>query len=164
MAVILLPRAYKCECKGVSEKFKSPDGRYKAVLEIAGQIECGPPYYNLKIDDLNFGERIFGDAYLWSDHSAFLIIQEWLTTCYRMGPRTALTLFDLSNRKECLISWADRGFIIPLFFDGDTLIYKKEYLDKGIAKEFEIDLNSLDRWEEIKLVSHFNLADFAYNL
>jgi hypothetical protein len=148
----------------VSEKFKSPDGRYKAVLEIAGQIECGPPYFNLKIDDLNFGERIFGDAYLWSDDSVYFIIQEWLTTCYCMGPRTALTLFDLSKRKECLISWADKGFIIPISFDGNTLVYKKEYLNKGIVREFEIDFRYLTKWEEIQAVSHFNLADFACNL
>jgi hypothetical protein len=148
----------------VSEKFKSPDGRYKTVLEIAGQVECGPPYFNLKIDDLNFGERVFGDAYLWSSDSVYFIIQEWLTTCYCMGPRTALTLFDLPNRKECLISWADKGFIIPMSFDGNTLVYKKEYLDKGIVREFEIDFRYLSKWEEIKAVSHFNLADFACNL
>jgi hypothetical protein len=163
LAVIIFPRACKCRCKGVSEKSKSPDRRYEAVLEVAGQIECGPPYFYLKIDNLNFGKRVFGDAYLWSGDSAYFIIQEWLTTCYQTGPKTALTLFDLSNRKECLISWADKGFIAPLFFDGGALIYKKEYLDKGIAKEFEIDFHSLDRWEEIKAVSHFNLADFAYN-
>jgi hypothetical protein len=45
----------------------------------------------------------------------------------------------------------------------DTFIYKKEYLDKGISKEYEIDFRNLSNWEGIKIVSHFNLADIPYN-
>jgi len=162
VAVVLMPRADKCK-KKMSAKSESPDRRYKAVLEIAGQIRYGPPYFNLKIDNLDFGERIFGDVYLWSGDSVFFIVQEWLTTCYQRGPKTALTLFDLSDRRECQVSRADKGFIVPLVFEDNTLIYKKEYLDKGIVREFEIDFRSLDRWEEIKVARQYDLTDIAYN-
>ena len=69
MAVVLMPKADKC--KEVNAKSKSPNGQYRAILEIVGRIECGPTYFNLKMDDLNFGERIFGNEYLWSGDSVF---------------------------------------------------------------------------------------------
>jgi len=131
-------------------EIKSPDGRHKAVLEIAGDIRFGPPYFSLKVDDRSFRKRVFGDACLWSGDSSFFAIQEWLTTSYEAGPQTALTLFDLPNHKECRVSWADRGFIVPISFEDNLLIYKKEYLGTGIIKEFEMDLRSLKRWKKIR--------------
>ena len=150
MAIVLTREADKC--KKMKIKAESPDGCYQAILEIVGQIRFGPPYFSLRIGEWDFGERFFGDVYLWSGDSVFFIIQEWLNASYQEGPKTALTLFDLSGRRECRISWADKGFIVPLAFEGNLLIYKKVYLDKGIIKEFEIDYRSLSRWEEIKVV------------
>ena len=131
-------------------EIKSPDGCHKTVLEIAGEIRFGPPYFNLKVDDLNFRERVFGDACLWSGDSVLFAIQEWLTTSFQEGPKTALTLLDLSRQKECRVSWAEKGFIIPVSFEDNLLIYKKVYLGKGIIREFEIDFHSLKRWKKIK--------------
>ena len=129
----------------------SPDGRHRAVLEIAGDIRFGPPYFNLKIDDWDFAERVFGDVYLWSGDSTLFAIQEWLTTSFQEGPQTALTLFDLSSQEECRVSGADKGFIVPLSFEDNVLIYKKEYLGTGIIREFEIDFRSLNRWKKIEI-------------
>ena len=131
-------------------EIRSPDGRHTAVLEIAGDVRFGPPYFSLKVDDRDFRKRVFGDACLWSDDSNLFAIQEWLTTSYQDGPKTALTLFDLPNHAECRVSWADRGFIVPAAFEDNLLVYKKQYLGKGITKEFEMDLRSLKRWKKIR--------------
>jgi hypothetical protein len=128
----------------------SPDNTHKAVLTYLGEIRFGPAYYSLRMQDIFFGDRTFGNSHLWSPDSRFFAIQEWETIFEGRGPQTHLLLIDVEDKRECVLSRADQGFIVPRSFDQDKLIYTKEYYGRGMTTEFEIEFLSLDRWEQIK--------------
>lgn len=128
----------------------SPDNSYKAIFEYANEIRFGPAYYSLKVGDISFGERVFGNAFLWSPDSRFFAVQEWESTSEGQGPITRLLLIDIETRCECILSRADGGFIVPKQFDQDKLIYTKKYAGKGVENEFEIEFLALKRWENLK--------------
>jgi len=127
----------------------SPENEHRAILEYAGEVRFGPVYYLLTVDEISFRERIFGGSYLWSPDSRFFAIQEWETTNEAGGPQTKLLLIDLQKKRECVLSRAERGFIIPRKFEGKRLLYSKEYPGRGVVKEFDIEFLSLERWENI---------------
>lgn len=129
---------------------KSPNMLHEAVMKYLGEIRFGPPYYALVIDNLSFGGRVFGNAFLWSPDSRFFAVQEWESTSETQGPNTRLLLIDLETRRECVLSRAEQGFIIPKQFDHDKLIYTKKYYGKGVENEFEIEFLTLSRWENLK--------------
>ena len=129
---------------------RSPDLLHKVVLKFIGEIRFGPAYYSFMIDKLSFGDRVFGSSYLWSPTSRFFAIQEWETTSEGHGPQTRLLLIDLVTKRECILSRAEQGFIIPRKFENSKLIYTKEYYEQGAVREFEIDFLPLERWENIK--------------
>ena len=128
----------------------SPDRLHKAVLKYVDEIRFGPAYYSLTIDKIAFEERIFGNSYLWSPDSRYFAVQEWETTSESRGPQTRLLLIDLDLKQECVLSRAERGFIVPQKFEKDKLIYTKEFYRPRIIKEFEIEFLSIDRWDNIK--------------
>jgi hypothetical protein len=127
----------------------SPDNSRKAVLDYANEIRFGPAYYYLRVDDISFGGRVFGNSCLWSPDSRFFAVQEWDSTSETQGPKTRLLLLDFETRRECILSRADGGFIVPKQFEGNKLIYAKKYPAKGIENEFEIEFLTLDRWENL---------------
>jgi hypothetical protein len=126
---------------------ESPDRKHRAILMYVGEIRFGPQYFSLTVDSFSFGERIFGDDYLWSDDSRFFAVQEWKTTDYATGPITKLLLIDVIERRECPLSGIN-GWIVPKQSEGSKLIYTKRYYDEGLEKiaEFEIEFLGLDRW------------------
>lgn len=128
----------------------SPNGSHKANLLYRGEIRFGPAYYSLIIDELSFGNRIFGHSCLWSPDSRFSAVQEWETTSEGKGPQTRLLLIDIEQRRECILSRAEQGFIIPKKFEDNKLIYTKEYPGKGVVNEFEIEFLTLNKWEDLK--------------
>jgi hypothetical protein len=128
----------------------SPDEMHVAELQIAGEVRFGPHYYSLRIDGDELGERVFGEACLWSPDSRFLAVHEWLTTSEAEGPKTALVLFDLAEDREVQISWANKGFIAATSFEGDKILYSKWYKGRGVIREFEMEFLTLDRWEPRK--------------
>jgi hypothetical protein len=127
----------------------SPDNLRTAILEYANEIRFGPAYYTLKVDDISFGGRVFGNSCLWSPDSRFFAVQEWESTSETPGPKTHLLLLDFETRRACVLSRADGGFIVPKQFDRDKLIYAKKYPARGIENEFEIEFLSLNRWETL---------------
>ena len=76
--------------------------------------------------------------------------QEWLNTDEAKGPETQLLLVDVEGERECVLSSVHQGFIRPIQFDGEKLIYTKNYLGRGITSEFEIEFLSLDRWKSLR--------------
>ena len=128
----------------------SPDTKHRAVLNDLSEIRFGPPYYLWMIDEIRFGDRIFGDSYLWSPDSRFSAIQEWETIIEGRGPQTHLLLIDLETERECILSRAEKGFIVPKQFENDKLIYLKEHFAPRRTREFEIEFLSLSRWENLK--------------
>ena len=129
---------------------QSPNKLYKVILKYLGEIRFGPPYYSLTIDELSFKNRVFGRSCLWSPDSRFFAVQEWESTNEGQGPKTRLLLIDVEQKRECVLSRAEQGFIIPKKFEGDKLVYTKEYPGKGIVNEFEIEFLNLNRWEDLK--------------
>jgi hypothetical protein len=132
----------------------SPDNEHNVILEYLNEIRFGPPYYSLRIDEIFLGKRIFGDSYLWSPDSRFFAIQEWETISEGCGPKTHLLLIDVEAERECVISRAEKGFIVPRKFEYDKLIYIKEYFAPRTTAEFEIGFLSLARWENLKIQGH----------
>lgn len=127
----------------------SPDLSHKAVMKYTGEIRFGPAYYSLMLDQRSFGGRVFGQSCLWSPDSRYFAVQEWESTRESDGPRTRLLLIDLPAEKQCLLSRAEQGFIVPKKFEAEKLIYTKEYRGQSTIREFEIEFLSLDRWENI---------------
>jgi hypothetical protein len=87
---------------------------------------------------------------LWSPDSRFFAVQEWETTSESRGPQTRLLLIDLDLKQECVLSRAERGFIVPQKFEKDKLIYTKKYRQTSLIKEFEIEFLFVDRWANLK--------------
>lgn len=127
----------------------SPDLLHKAVLKYVDEIRFGPAYYSLTIDKISFGERVFGNSYLWSPDSRYFAVQEWETASEGRGPQTRLLLIDLDLKQECVLSRAERGFIVPQKFEKDKLIYTKEYRGYGVTQELEIEFQKVNRWENL---------------
>ncbi|NEM98650.1 hypothetical protein [Pontibacter burrus] len=128
--------------------YKSPGKNHGFDFIFEGEIRFGPCFYKIALDGVLIPDRIFGFEFKWDSNSKFLALQEWLTTDYRNGPITALTIIDLNTRKLARISKADGGFIKPLMFEDDKIIFEKEYLAEAKKIEFEINLNNIKNWED----------------
>ncbi len=127
----------------------SPDSQIRGLFAFAGEIRWGPPYYYLRLFPYDFSKRIFGREYLWSADSRYLAVQEWLTVDYTEGPFTELLLIDFASERQCPLSKANKGFIVPVRFEAGSLIYRKDFKGLGESREFEIAYDSLDRWRPI---------------
>ena len=128
----------------------SPDGILTAILNYLGEIRFGPPYYSLAIDKRILNGRYFGASYLWSPDSRYFAIQEWETISEGRGPQTQLLLIDVETQRECAVSKAENGFIVPLKFEKNKLIYRKDYFAPRATQEYEIEFLTLNRWENLK--------------
>lgn len=129
--------------------YKSQDKKHGFDFIFEGEIRFGPTYYKIKLDGQLIENMIFGFEFKWHPNSTFLALQEWLTIDYQKGPITVLTLIDLQKEKLARISKADKGFIKPIRFNNDTIIFEKEYLANGKIVEYEIKLDEIKNWESI---------------
>lgn len=127
--------------------YKSQDKKYAFDFIFEGEIRFGPTYYKIKLNGQLIANRIFGLEFKWHPNSTFLALQEWLTIDYQKGPITALTLIDLEKGKFARISTIDKGFIKPIKFNNDIIIFEKEYLANGKIVEYEIKFNEIKNWE-----------------
>ncbi|ACX88239.1 hypothetical protein F6Q07_02385 [Pectobacterium parmentieri] len=134
-------------------KLSSCDRQHSAMLICVGDIRFGPPYFSLSIDDKELADRVFGKEMLWSPDSRYLVVQEWLSTAERDGPQTALLCIDVREERQCKVSQATGGFIVPVRFEDDNLIYEKRYFSAGRhgATEYEIRFTDLPRWRALRL-------------
>jgi hypothetical protein len=124
----------------------SPDRRHTAHFGIGGEIRFGPLYFSLAVDSRSFGQRSFGDAYLWSPASTLLAVQEWLTLDYAEGPITALLLIDIERGREAALARAVKGFAVPEAFDGPILRYHINYAGRGEVQHCELDTTTIKDW------------------
>ncbi|MBA5203624.1 MULTISPECIES: hypothetical protein [Pectobacterium] len=134
-------------------KLSSFDQQHTAMLIYVGEIRFGPPYFSLSIDGNALEGRVFGKELLWSPDSRYLAVQEWLSTAERDGPQTALLCIDVIEERQCQISQAVGGFIVPIRFEDDTLIYEKQYFgaERNGTTEYEIPFTALSRWSALRL-------------
>ena len=127
--------------------YKSPGGKHGFNFIFLGEIRFGPEYHRLQLDGDIIPDRIFGFEFKWHPESKYLALQEWLTTDFKKGPITALTLVDLSSKKFARISKAKNGFMKPLSFKEDAVIFEKVYYANGVKTEHEIKLSEIENWE-----------------
>jgi hypothetical protein len=127
----------------------SPDAQYTAHFICAGEIRFGPLYFSLSVDGYAFGQRIFGDAHLWSPSSNLLAVQEWLTVDYSEGPITALMLIDLNLGREATVARATKGFIVPEAFDGSLIMYREKYAAREVVQQFDLDAMESQAWKAL---------------
>lgn len=124
----------------------SPDQRHEVQWIDLGEIPFGPAYGEIKIQGQTLAYRVFGRTVMWSPDSRYLALQEWLSTCRSQGPYTKLLILDFVKQQRLEASTAKGGFISPLRFEQDKVIYLKEYFKKGTIGEYEMDLQSCERW------------------
>jgi hypothetical protein len=127
--------------------YKSPGKKHGFNFIFEGEIRFGPTYSKLQLDGKLISNRIFGFEFKWHPDSKYLALQEWLTTDYQKGPITTLTIIDLENGKFARVSKADKGFIKPLKFEDNSIIFEKEYIGTGKKGEYEISLLEIKNWE-----------------
>jgi hypothetical protein len=127
----------------------SPDARHTALFAYAGEVRFGPPYFSLAVDGCSFGQRIFGDAQLWSPSSDLLAVQEWLTLDYSEGPITALVIVDLRLRREVSAERAVKQFIVPIAFKGQICVYRKDQGGQEGVERFEADTTKIVSWKAL---------------
>lgn len=127
---------------------KSPHEKHRCHFLLEGEIRFGPAYYRVELDGNVIEGKIFGYGCKWHPEEKYLALQEWLTIDYQEGPITALTLVDLLNGKMARISKAEKGFITPLKFENDFIIFEKEWTASlGQKIECEISLKNIHNWE-----------------
>ncbi|KAA9001321.1 hypothetical protein FJU30_08885 [Affinibrenneria salicis] len=131
----------------------APDNQHSAEFIIAGEIRFGPAYFSLALDGLVLPERLFGNEALWSPDSRYLAVQEWLAVAGDRGPHTALLCLDITTQTLRRVSSASGGFITPLRFEADKLIYHKRYFSAGGERciEYEIAFAALPDWEPLTM-------------
>lgn len=127
----------------------SPDRQHTASFFYAGDIRFGPSYFSLSVDDHSFDQRIFGDVYLWSPSSALFAVQEWLTIDYSEGPITALVIVDLNLGREVSVERVVKAFIVPIAFEGPTIVYRKDYAGQEGTERFVVDTTKSTDWKAL---------------
>jgi hypothetical protein len=125
----------------------SPDAQHTAHFVCAGEIRFGPLYFSLSVDGYAFGQRIFGDAHLWSPSSNLVAVQEWLTIDYSEGPITALVLIDLNLGREATVARATKGFVVPEAFESTIIVYREKYAAREVVQQFDLDAMELKEWK-----------------
>jgi hypothetical protein len=128
-------------------RIRSPDGHQEAVLEVAGEIRFGPPYFHLRVQDKQFPTRTFGKELVWSPDSRFLLVQEWQSTTEQDGPQTRMVAFDFAEGRECVLAKATHGFVYPIGFLGRVLRYRKSY--GGMTMDYEQEWPRAEGWTAI---------------
>ena len=131
-----------------SGAYKSPGKKHGIDFLFEGEIRFGPTYYRVQLDGEEISDRIFGFEFKWHPESKYLALQEWLTTDYQLGPITTLTLVELESRKSARISKADKGFIRPIRFENEIIIFEKEFPASGKKGEYELNLDEVVNWEK----------------
>ncbi len=127
--------------------YKSPGKKHSFDFIFEGQIRFGPDYFKIQLDSNLITDRLFGFEFKWDAESKYLALQEWLTTDYRKGPTTALTIIDLENGKIARVKTVEKAFIIPLEFVGDVIKYEIDQLSIDKKQKFQISLKKVKNWE-----------------
>ena len=127
----------------------SPDAQHIAHFAYSGDIRFGPPYFSLSVDDYSFGQRIFGDAHLWSASSKLLAVQEWLTLDYSEGPIISLVLMDFHLGREVTVEQVIKAFLVPVALEDLKIVYRKDRAGNEGTQRFEVDIAKLTEWSEM---------------
>lgn len=127
----------------------SPDGKHSFDFINEGEIPFGPPFFTIVFNGVRIANKLFGFTHRWSPDSHYLALQEWLSTDYRKGLYTALSIIATEDNQIARISHTKGGFIVPLRFDNGMVIFQKEFLGKGVFSEFEVIISNIVQWQDL---------------
>lgn len=128
--------------------YLSPDKIHSFDFIAEGEVRFGPDYYKIRLNGQLISDRIFGFTFKWHPDSKYLALQEWLSTEYRKGPVTGLTIVNVEKFRFATVAKANGGFIKPIAFEDGLIIYEKEYLDKGRIERCEVTLAEINDWQD----------------
>lgn len=134
------------ETKGA---YLSPGKIHGIDFIFHGEIRFGPDYFRIKLNGKIIKNRIFGYEFKWHSDAHYLALQEWLTTDYQKGPITALALIKPYDKKIAQVARTDGGFIKPLSFEENVILYQKQFYSTGINKSCEINLEDINNWQDL---------------
>jgi len=140
---------WRIKMKENTVTYKSPNKEFRFEFVYEGEIRFGPPFFKLILNGKLVKGRIFGEAFKWHNESNFLALQEWLTTDYKKGPITSLALIKLTTNESARIATANNGFIEPVKFEENLIVYNKNYYQTVLKEEFEINIEEIKNWEAI---------------
>lgn len=120
----------------------------KYELINIGEIRFGPPFYKLKIDGIEIADRIFGEVKYEENSGRYIVLQEWLSTDYAIGPQTRPFIITIRTKKYAVLSNGKAGFADDFKIDEDVLIYTQMNKGAGINKSYECDLKML-KFEDV---------------
>lgn len=116
----------------------------KFELIEAGEIRFGPRFFNLKINEQQLNNRIFGEEIYQSSEDRYVALQEWLTTEYTQGPITRPFIIDRRNLTFTTLSNGKRGFAGEFEIVDGIFTYSQMNKGLGITKVFECTLSQLN--------------------
>ncbi|MBA2654978.1 MAG: hypothetical protein H0U71_07960 [Gammaproteobacteria bacterium] len=137
--------------------YKSPDNIYNILLKLHYVTRTDRVIYKLSLNGSILIDRSFNDSAIWSVNSRYFAIQEWIEPCdifdslQAYSYNNSLTVFDFFQGRECQLIKLSGGNVVPRFFENSKIIYTKEII-LGLIKEYEIDLEKLDRWKKSPLL------------
>jgi hypothetical protein len=111
-------------------RFPAPDGRQRADFLWEAPERRGPAWFRLRVNGWDV-PGLFGDAAAWSPDSSYLALQR----LDRAGPVTSLTVVDVRRRALCAIERAEGGFVVPVRFDGDALVFEIHLRGNGVLRK-----------------------------
>jgi hypothetical protein len=133
-------------------EYESPDGKHTIKLISEWEIRFGPAYFRIELDGKEIKDKFFGDTCLWSDDSKYVALELWLNTSEKDGPDTKLFIINTENLHFYCNPRAKNGFIKPIKFEKNIIVYKKIfYGNYAREEEFEVDLSSVSNWNKIIL-------------
>lgn len=133
----------------MNEVYSSPNGEHTFTFINEGEIRFGPSYNAIVLNGIRIANRLFGSAHEWSANSRYLALQEWLTTNYQRGLCTALSIVNTERKQIARVSQTNDGFITPLYFENNRIIFQKGCITKGLLSEFEITLSDITQWQDL---------------
>jgi hypothetical protein len=133
---------------GLHVEVRSPDEHHVVRFEYDGEIRFGPPYFRLYVNGRLAPSRIFGDVALWSPDSRRVAVQEWLTLEENGGPKTKLTVFDVTLDVETDVEVVKGGFIEATSLADESITSKATFLATGCVLHSTHQLPSLEMWRK----------------
>ncbi|HEX2908846.1 MAG TPA: hypothetical protein VHO69_18385, partial [Phototrophicaceae bacterium] len=131
-------------------QFKSPTGKYVIDFINMEELRMGVAYYELTINDYNFGTRFVPHS-VWSADSRFFAVCRYVDN-WRLivpDPHTELVIIDMENQVMRTFQAEDAsGFLIPVMINNNTVWCEQTHfsLEGKTEKPITIDFSNFQNW------------------
>lgn len=117
---------------------RSPNNNHCLDLFYRNSAVRGPAHYKISIDGIPIRGSEYSNSILWSPDSRYLAIGEHLRTecLHNTPPVTRMVVFSIPNMSTYISKTLDPGWVYPILFNSDSLLYKEvvnqRYNDDGV--------------------------------